>query len=81
MYKLTKTAGTTRSSNFINQVSSAFGMRLTPWRKDSIYRTKIMTTKDKPTLVDWVLGIILYASLGVWLAFVYLATTGGLYVS
>ena len=40
-----------------------------------------MITKDKPTLVDWVLGIILYASLGVWLAFVYLATTGGLYVS
>ena len=40
-----------------------------------------MTTKNNPTLTDWVLGIILYASLGLWLAFVYLAATGELYVS
>jgi len=40
-----------------------------------------MQSKNKPTVLDWILGLILYASLGVWLALIYLLTTGQLYVS
>ena len=37
-------------------------------------------TKTKPTVVEWVLGLTLYAGIGIWLALIYLATTGQLYV-
>jgi len=38
-------------------------------------------SKNNPTVVDSVLGLILYAGIGAWLALIYLATTGQLYVS
>jgi hypothetical protein len=36
-------------------------------------------SKNSPTVVDWVLGLTLYASIGAWLALVYLASTGAMY--
>jgi hypothetical protein len=40
-----------------------------------------MTSKTNPTIVQWVLSLVLYAGIGAWLALIYLATIGELYVS